>query len=281
MINQITNVLLKDILYDDEFNCRGEITRQSVHDLAQSIDTDTLLQPIILRLGIDAGNDAYAYHLVAGHRRLKAVEWWLNWDRIPAIIRPGLNDNTAHVLNLTENIERKDLTVVEEGLAIKATFPGMSLRDIANRLHRSPFWVKQRFDLIKLSSKIQAYVTEGKLAMRDVELLLRLTPNERETEVDVLLARKHRGEATSIPVRRGRIRKVSELRQMMARMITGGAQGIGTMALVWALGNLTDSEFEAYWENWATKEGWRTDHEDDPSDYVVDSRITISDDSDG
>lgn len=281
MINQITNVLLSDILYDDEFNCRGEITRQSVYDLAQSIDTDTLLQPIILRLGIDAGNDAYVYHLVTGHRRLKAVEWWLKWSRIPAIIRPGLNDKTAHVLNLTENIERKDLTVVEEGLAIKATFPDMSLRDIAKRLHRSPFWVKQRFDLIKLSSKIQAYVTEGKLAMRDVELLLRLTPSERETAVDVLLVRKQRGEATSIPVRRGRIRKASELRQMMARMITGGAQGIGTMSLAWALGNLMDNEFEAHWEDWAAKEGWRIDHEDDPSDYVVDSRITISDDSDG
>jgi len=279
MVDQIINVLISDILYDDEFNCRGEITRQSVHDLAKSIETATLLQPIVLRLGVDAGDDTHAYHIVAGHRRLKAVEWWLKWDRIPSIIRPGLSDDLAHVLNLTENIERKDLTIVEQGLAIKATFPDMSLREIGDRLQRSPYWVKQRFDLIKLSSKIQGYVTDGKLAMRDIELLLRLTPHERETEVEVLLARKQRGEAASIPGRRGRIRKSSEIKQMLARMITGGAQGIGTKALEWAVGNITDDEFEIYWGDWVTKEGWRTDHEDDPIDYIVDSHVTISDES--
>jgi ParB/RepB/Spo0J family partition protein len=275
MSSGITNVLLSDIHYDDVFNCRGEFTRQSVYDLAQSIKTNSLLCPLILRAGYDAGIKSHLYHLVAGHRRFKAIEWWLKWDQVPAIIHTGLTDEKAHVINLVENIEREDLTLVEQGLAIKETFPDMSLREIGEHLHRSKFWIKQRFDLIKLSPKIQDYVTGGRLTLGDVELLLRLNPSERETEVDVLLAHKQRGHPISVSVRRGRTRKTSEIKQMVARMMTGGAAGIGTKALIWATGNITDEEFETLWREWVSMEGWRDEHEDDPTEYIVDSRITI------
>lgn len=271
MSSTITSVKLSDIFYDEIFNSRGEFTRQSVYELAQSIKANSLITPIILRLGVDAGIQTHKYHLVAGHRRYKAIEWWLNWDRIPAIIKPGLSDEAAHILNLTENIEREDLTYVEEGLAIQATFSDMSLREIGLRLNRSPFWIKQRFDLIKLSPKIQRYVTDGRLSLRDVELLLKLNPSEREIEVEIMLARKERGEATSISARRGRIRKVSEIKQMVAKMMKEGASGIATMALAWAMGNLTDAEFETGWRDWRDE-----NVENDSHEYVVDNKVSIS-----
>jgi len=274
-MNEIADIPISDIYYDDVFNCRGEFTRQSVHELARSIREHSLLQPIVLRLGEDAGITTHKYHVVAGHRRLKAAEWWLNWETIPAIVKPGLDDETAKIVNLTENIEREDLTYVEQGLAIRAAFPNLPLREIGDRLNRSHIWVKQRLDLIKLSPKIQTYVSEGKLTLREVELLLKLPPSARETEVDVLLAGKQRGEAMRVPVRCSKIRKVSEIRQTMAKMLQGGASGIGTAALAWALGNLTDDEFEDVWKKWASLEGWRREHEIDAAEYMVDARVTV------
>lgn len=244
--DRVYHLPLKDIFYDEKFNCRGAFTPQSVHDLARSIETRKLQSPVIVRLSKDAGIDSHPYHLVAGHRRFKAIEIFLQWDTIPALIRLDTDDETARVLNLVENIDREDLSVIDEAKAIEATFGDLSMREIARRLNRGFNWVKYRLGLLKLSSKIQDYVLTGDLSLRDIELLLRVSPEHRTMEAEKLVHKKQRGEPASVNVRRSRIRKVSEIKQMLAFMLTKGAEGLGTYALAWAIGELDTSVFENY-----------------------------------
>lgn len=241
--DRIYHLPLTEIFYDETFNCRGVFTPQSVHDLARSIESIELTCPIVVRLAEDAGIKTHKYHLVAGHRRYKAIEIFLKWETIPSLIRPGLDDEAARVLNLTENIDREDLCVVDQARAIKTTFGDLPVREIGRRLNRGFHWVKYRLGLLELSPRIQAYVTRGDLSLRDIELLLRVSPEHRDKEAELLVHQKMRGEPASVTIRRSRIRKASEIKQMIAELLVKGAEGLGTYALAWALGDMETAMF--------------------------------------
>lgn len=244
--DRVYHLPLTDIFYDDQFNCRGSFTPQSVYDLAQSIKTRKLQSPVIVRPADDAGIKTHLYHLVAGHRRYRAIEIFLKWDTIPALIKPGMDDETASILNLVENIEREDLPTVEQAKAIRATFGDLPIREIGRRLNRGFHWVKHRLGLLELSPHIQEHVTNGNLSLRDIELLLRVPPEHRDKEAGILIQKKGRGEPASVRVRRSRVRKTSEIKQMMTSMLEQGAQGLGTYALAWAIGEIDDKTMREY-----------------------------------
>jgi len=244
--DQVYHVPLTEIFYDDTFNSRGTFTPQSVHDLSRSIETSGLLCPVIVRLAEDAGITTHKYHLVAGHRRYKAIEFFLKWDTIPTLIRPGLDDEEAHVLNLIENIEREDLCVVDQAKAIKATFGELPVREIGRRLNRGFHWVKYRLGLLELSARVQGYVDRGDLSLRDIELLLRVSPEHRDREAELLVQKKMRGEAASVTVRRSRNRKTSEIKQMIGELLLQGVEGLGTYALAWAIGEMDTDTLAAH-----------------------------------
>jgi ParB family chromosome partitioning protein len=85
-------------------------TLDDIDELADSIRAHGLLQPIVVGR-VDAG-----YELVAGHRRLAAVQQ-LGWARVPAIVRDEEPDD-AYILMLVENLQREDLTPKEEAAAL-------------------------------------------------------------------------------------------------------------------------------------------------------------------
>ena len=117
-------VPLSRIYYDADFNCRGAFTLQSVSDLAESIrlrgggielkglDYPIVIQPIADMAGKRPAG--FEYRLIAGHRRYRAMEVFLKWTRAPAMIRSGLSEHEARMLNFVENLERKDLNPLEE-----------------------------------------------------------------------------------------------------------------------------------------------------------------------
>ena len=87
----------------------------------KGLDFPVVVQPIADMVGEKpAGFD---YRLVAGHRRFKAVETFLKWPCIPSMIRPGLSDHEARMLNFVENLERKDLNILEEARALGRLYP--------------------------------------------------------------------------------------------------------------------------------------------------------------
>lgn len=150
-----------DIFYDAGFNCRGSFTPQSVHDLSESIKENGLQFPVVVQ---PCDTAAYKYRLLAGHRRFKAVTLFLKWSSIPAPVRSELTEHQVRLLNLTENLERKDLNMLEEAKAIHNLYPaGVSLRKASKELKRPTRWIHARLRLLDLPQEVQKWAAAGGL----------------------------------------------------------------------------------------------------------------------
>lgn len=162
----LMDVPLTQIHYDEEFNCRGPISPMDVADLAKSIERDGLMEPIALSL-MPGGSGKY--RLLAGHRRYIAHKI-LKRETIPATVRNEVVDEIqARVLNLTENLQRKQLNVLQEAMAIKPFKDfGLSEDETAKRLGASRGWVQVRYLLLKLPEVIQQEVAAGFVLQSDI-----------------------------------------------------------------------------------------------------------------
>ena len=103
-----------DRIQPSRYQPRKNIGEESLHELAESIKHQGLLQPIVLRTQNDT--DGY-YELIAGERRWRAAQL-AGLEKIPAILK-RVDENTAAAIALVENIQREDLSAIEEATAIK------------------------------------------------------------------------------------------------------------------------------------------------------------------
>lgn len=171
MTEQLQNIPLTEILYDDQFNCRGAISPMDVADLAKDIERDGLLQPIGLSL-LEQPINGCKYKLLMGHRRYRAHEI-LKRKTIKAVVRNEvINELDARVLNLKENVNRKQLNLYQEAMAIKPMKDlGLTEAQVGERLGASRGWIQVRFMLLKLPHEIQQEAAAGWLtqgAIRDI-----------------------------------------------------------------------------------------------------------------
>ena len=174
----VFEIPVKEIYFDVDFNCRGSFTAQSVHELAQSIEQNGLQFPIVLQ---PYGENGFKYRLLAGHRRFRAVTVFLKWKTIPATVRSGLSEYESRILNLTENLERKDLNMLEEARAIEHLYPdGASLRKISTELKRPTRWVHIRLRLLKLPKAVQKWAAAGLLSAINLEAILQIDTEESQ-----------------------------------------------------------------------------------------------------
>lgn len=103
-------------------------------DFLESIATHGLLQPLVVTP--DPANDQ-GYILIAGNRRFRAVQM-LDWKRVPALVKK-LDETDRISVMMIENLQRKDLTPFEEAVGYEALQKqGLSVREIARAVHRSP-----------------------------------------------------------------------------------------------------------------------------------------------
>lgn len=231
--------------YDDSFNCRGEFTAQSVHELSLSIAARGLDFPLVVQPAADVEGGLPAgcqYRLMCGHRRFKAITTFLSWTSVPCTVRRGLSDREARLLNLTENLERHDLNRLEEALAIGRMYPaGTALAAIAYELKRSIPWVKYRLEILKLPPQLQQCVAAGRLKMNDIRLLVTLPDMERDEAARVMMREGRSSFSARKPCRIGKKRK-SQINRMIERLFEAGLSGLCTRLLAWTTGAVTDEE---------------------------------------
>lgn len=149
-------------VHPNPFQPRRDFDEKSLTELAESIDTQGLIQPIIVReVTID---DEKKYELIAGERRLRAVRDILGMDRIKAIIQT-MTDIQSEEAALVENIQREDLNVIEETRAIVALMnkEGLTQEQVAKRLGKSRSDVSNLTRLMKLCEPVQEMLANGKL----------------------------------------------------------------------------------------------------------------------
>jgi ParB/RepB/Spo0J family partition protein len=248
----------KLVYYDHSFNCRGDFTLQSVKDLADSIaQVGRLLTPLWVQPACDVSGgvpDGYEYRLLAGHRRYRAITTFLKWPTIPATVFHGLTDRQARILNLTENLERKDLNPLEEALALRTLYPeGGTLREMAKELKRDVGWVQKRVWILGMPEQIQQMVAARRVTMLDLQLIRKRPTVESQIEAANAIAASKRGRGRKA-VFTGqkylrtfrRRRNKTEINEKIARMLNAGLTNhLAGVALAWCAGRVSDEELDA------------------------------------
>tara|TARA_B100000700_G_C15003909_1_gene837622 strand:- start:645 stop:1451 length:807 start_codon:yes stop_codon:yes gene_type:complete len=140
----IINIPLTDIIVEDQV--RKEFSEEAIHQLAQSIEKEGLLYPILV---MAHPKEEKKYILLVGESRFRAFQQ-LNKKEIPARIKPYIENNgDRKLVQLTENIQRKNLNAIELAdsfMAIKSNL-NLTLEQLAQRVGRS-------LDTLKLYSRV-------------------------------------------------------------------------------------------------------------------------------
>ena len=251
LINEYAELSVNVIYYDRTFNCRGEFTPQSCLDIAQSIRQHGLQFPIVVQPAEDVKDgipEGYDYRLIVGHRRFIAVTQLLSRGTIDAQIRRGLSEHQVRILNLVENLERKNITLLDEAKAIHAIFPkGTTWRKMAKETSKSDNWCRVRWLIPTLPEEIQQDCAAGRLCTSDIAMILTADDKYR-----LALAREikmARAKGDSVRMRKQkytqfkRANKRLEIREMLANLMSQRIEVSPYRALAWAAGDLTTEEF--------------------------------------
>ena len=251
---------LSSIYYDADFNCRGQFTLGSVSELADSIrqkgegvELQGLDFPVVVQPASDVEGglpDGFDYRLLAGHRRFRAVEFYLKWTRIPAMVRKGLSEYAARLINLTENLEREDLNMWQEAAALQRLYPnGVSLRRAHDELHRPTKWIAARLRLLKMPVEVQQQAAAGLLSAVTIERLYREAPEDQVFLANqTAKARNKCGHLPGLPSTYKRHfkdrRSKEQIRKMVVKLFDAGITGLPCRLLAWANGEVSDEEIQ-------------------------------------
>jgi ParB family chromosome partitioning protein len=184
------------------FQPRREFGEEELEELTASIRENGLLQPIVVR---PADKDsAGAWELVAGERRWRAVTR-LKWREVPAIVR-DVDDRTLLVLALVENLQRSELSPMEEAESFQRLSQDFSLsqQQIAEMVGRNRSTVANAMRLLQLPASVRQLVSEGLLTAGHARPLLSLDSPRRMGEV----ARQAVDENWSVREMEARIKRV-------------------------------------------------------------------------
>lgn len=137
---------------------RSKINEAELIELTASIEVSGLLQPVIVR----PRNGKY--ELIAGERRWRAVQR-LGWSKIPAIVR-DVDDRTLLTLALIENLQRDDLTAIEEAAGYQRLADEFELgqAEIARLVGRDRSTIANLIRLLKLPDEVKQLIQERKLS---------------------------------------------------------------------------------------------------------------------
>jgi ParB/RepB/Spo0J family partition protein len=262
----IIELKITDLHDDDSFNCRGKITPIDVIDLAKDIKEHGLHQPIVVSAYDDAKQmmTGKKYRVLAGFRRIMAHRV-NDVKTITAVVKPPMSEIEALKVNLSENIQRANLTILQEALAIKRLKEyGVTENDTANQLGMSRGWVQVRFMLLSLPEEIQKEASAGYISqtnIRDLYSLYKKTGDKQQIfeSVKRLKEGKERGQEVKVAQTKEQIlskkciRKRSDIFAMMEH-IQESAIGNGpwTRAMAWCAGEISTGQLIISLQKYAT-----------------------------
>ena len=167
-----------DLLEANEYQPRTQYDEARLAELAQSISTNGIIQPIIVRrLPPGTGMERQRYQIIAGERRWRAAQR-AGLLRVPVVIKDVADsDHRQHLeMALIENIQRENLNPIEEATAYQRLVEEFHLRqeDIATRVGKDRATVANVLRLLKLPDEVRGNVASGELAMGHARALLSL-----------------------------------------------------------------------------------------------------------
>ena len=164
---------------------RKDFDENSLSDLAQSISQHGLLQPLLVR-PLPIGG----YQIVAGERRYRACRM-AGLTEVPVTIRE-LSDTETMELALIENLQREDLSPIEEALGYKALIDehGFSQEEVATSVGKSRPAIANSLRILKLPDSVLEYVKQDKISAGHARALLMLDNEKDMLELAELIYKK-------------------------------------------------------------------------------------------
>lgn len=192
------------------FQPRTRLDEPALTELTASIEASGLLQPVVVR----PRNGGY--ELIAGERRWRAVQR-LGWATVPAVVR-DVDDQTLLTLALVENLQRDDLSPIDEAQGYHRLMEEFSLSqlEVARVVGRHRATVANLLRLLKLPDEVRAMVHEGKLSEGHARALLAL----EQPDALVRLARRAVADGWSVREVETRVRGEGRSRRREPRPLT-------------------------------------------------------------
>jgi len=173
---EIIDINLSD-LRANPYQPRKVFNDEALNDLAESIKEHGVFQPIIVKKSIKG------YEIIAGERRVRASKL-AGLEKIPAIIR-NLNDEQMMEIALLENLQRENLSSIEEAVAYKSMIEKLNLtqEELSKKVGKSRSHITNILGLLRLPKEVQEMVAHNKLSMGHARVLSKLEDNDKILEM--------------------------------------------------------------------------------------------------
>ena len=170
-----------DSIAPNPFQPRRHFDVQSLNELAESIRSNGVLQPVLVK------RVSNGYMLVAGERRCKASKI-AGFSTVPAIVRDYNNQYLAE-LALLENIQREDLTIVEEAEAYLNAIKSLNLThlELATKIGKSRSYVSNALGILSLPSEVLKEINKGNITMGHARSLSKLKDINRIKKISNMI----------------------------------------------------------------------------------------------
>ena len=174
--DDIIQIKLSDIR-SNPYQPRKTFDKDALQELADSIKNYGVFQPVIVKKSIKG------YDLVAGERRVRASKL-AGLETIPAIVK-DFSDDMMREIALLENLQRENLTAIELAWAYKGIIDSLHITqdELAVKLGKSRSGVTNVLGLLRLPSKVQDMILEGKISMGHARELSKLEDREKILEL--------------------------------------------------------------------------------------------------
>ena len=164
-------------LRPNPYQPRKVFDKDALAELAASIKEHGVFQPIIIKKSIKG------YEIIAGERRVRASKL-AGLDKVPAIIR-NLNDEQMMEIALLENLQRENLSAIEEAKAYKSLIDNLHLtqEQLSEKVGKSRSHVTNILGLLRLPAEVQDMVANKKISMGHARVLSKLESDEKIIEM--------------------------------------------------------------------------------------------------
>lgn len=173
---EVVEISVEDII-PNRFQPRLTFDPEALNDLASSIKEHGIIQPLVVRRLQDK------FEIIAGERRFKAASL-IGLKTVPCIIM-NLNDNESAEVAIIENIQRKEMTPLEEAKSFKKLLDNgyLTQEELAKRMGKSQSAISNKLRLLNLDEVVQEAILNGKISERHARSLLRVDNKEEQRKI--------------------------------------------------------------------------------------------------